>query len=116
MQQGDPHSLAWVRSCKSSREPARPDGMLSCWKACRVAFLAVFTWMFYAARLPALAILTTLWALSVAMSRAAMGRHYVGDVLAGLLLGLVTNATIGKVCICPCSSAVQLCISLVQWL
>ena len=68
--------------------------------------------MFYAARLPALAILTTLWALSVAMSRAAMGRHYVGDVLAGLLLGLVTNATLGKVCICPC--AVQLCTSFVH--
>lgn len=65
--------------------------------ACRVSFLAVFTWMFYSNNLPALAILTTVWALTVAGSRAAMGRHYVGDVLAGLLLGLVTTATLGKV-------------------
>ncbi len=34
-----------------------------------------------------LAVLFGLWALATAASRVAMGRHYVGDVLTGWLLG-----------------------------
>jgi membrane-associated phospholipid phosphatase len=48
-----------------------------------------------------LALLFGLWALATAASRVAMGRHYVGDVLTGWLIGfaefravqLVTGAT-----------------------
>lgn len=32
-----------------------------------------------------------------ALSRALMGRHYLGDVVAGLLVGFVTTAIVTKV-------------------
>ena len=64
----------------------------------RVSFLAGYFFMFFWAAQPELCLLVGLWALTVALSRAAMGRHYLGDVCAGLLLGLATSATLGKVC------------------
>ena len=45
----------------------------------------------------AVALLAATWAIVVALSRAVMGRHYLGDVTAGLLLGIVSTAVITKV-------------------
>ena len=38
-----------------------------------------------------------MWAVMTALSRAAMGRHYVGDIFAGMPLGLITVAIVTKV-------------------
>ena len=37
------------------------------------------------------------WGLATAVSRALMGRHYIGDVIAGTALGLVTTALVTQV-------------------
>ena len=63
----------------------------------RVSFIAVFILAVFAATHLWPAASVAAWALLVAASRAAMGRHYVGDVTAGLLLGLGTTATVFKV-------------------
>jgi membrane-associated phospholipid phosphatase len=34
-------------------------------------------------------VLLTLWGLSVSLSRVALGIHFIGDVVAGLLSGMV---------------------------
>lgn len=39
------------------------------------------------------------WAATTALSRAAMGRHYLGDVLAGLAVGALNVALLTKVCV-----------------
>lgn len=44
-----------------------------------------------------LCLAAVVWALVTASSRAMMGRHYVGDVLAGALLGVMTTAVITQV-------------------
>ena len=62
-----------------------------------MSFIATFTLVVFAATYFWPAVGVAVWALAVAASRAAMGRHYVGDVVAGLLLGLVTTATVFKV-------------------
>ena len=36
-----------------------------------------------------LAAVVTVWALSTAISRVALGRHYLADVLTGLILGIL---------------------------
>lgn len=45
-----------------------------------------------------LCLAVVLWSLMTASSRAMMGRHYVGDVLAGVFLGVMTTAVITQVC------------------
>ena len=62
----------------------------------RVSYIAGFTLVVFAASHLGPALAVAAWALIVAVSRAAMGRHYVGDVMAGLLLGLATTATVFK--------------------
>lgn len=42
--------------------------------------------------------LTCVWAVILGLSRCLMGRHYLGDVLAGMCVGLVTVALLTKVC------------------
>ncbi len=37
------------------------------------------------------------WAVTVAFSRCVMGRHYLSDVIAGLLLGVLTVALVTQV-------------------
>lgn len=37
------------------------------------------------------------WALTVAFSRCVMGRHYLSDVIAGLMLGVLTVALVTQV-------------------
>lgn len=42
-------------------------------------------------------LLAAVWGITTAASRAAMGRHYIGDVLVGMPLGLLTVAIVTKV-------------------
>jgi undecaprenyl-diphosphatase len=44
-----------------------------------------------------LALLLAIWAPLVALARAAMGVHYLSDVLAGMLLGVVMGVLVGAV-------------------
>ena len=41
--------------------------------------------------------MATVWGVVTALSRAAMGRHYVGDICAGMPLGILTVAFTTKV-------------------
>ena len=56
---------------------------------CRAAYVAAFTCICSAGVSPALCWGVSFWAAIVAVSRAALGRHYAGDVLAGLLVGII---------------------------
>lgn len=56
----------------------------------RVSFVALLAWVLLGRTRPGLCACVAAWALATAFSRAAMGRHYLSDVLAGLLLGVVT--------------------------
>ncbi|KAK9792681.1 hypothetical protein WJX73_009700 [Symbiochloris irregularis] len=64
--------------------------------AARVSALAAFAYVCCAHQSWGLVIAAAAWAVTVAVSRAAMGRHYLGDITAGLLLGLVTVAIVTK--------------------
>ena len=41
--------------------------------------------------------MATVWGMVTALSRAAMGRHYVGDICVGMPLGILTVAITTKV-------------------
>lgn len=56
----------------------------------RVSFVALLAWVLLGRTHPWLGAGVAGWALATALSRAAMGRHYLSDVLAGLLLGVGT--------------------------
>lgn len=76
---------------------------------CRVSCLAALACVLLGAHHWALAAGAVLWAVVVAVSRAAMGRHYLGDVTAGLLLGLVTAATVTRVGTAAAAAATVQC-------
>lgn len=57
--------------------------------AARVSCLAMLAWICWRWQYAAAA---AAWAVTVAISRAIMGRHYLGDVIAGLLLGFASAA------------------------
>ena len=65
--------------------------------ACRVGYIAAFGLLCIIERNVLLSLLLSSWALATALSRALMGRHYVGDVLIGLCTGLLTTAIVTKV-------------------
>lgn len=46
---------------------------------------------------PWLCFLAAYWAVATALSRAAMGRHYIADVAAGLLVGVGTMLLVSQV-------------------
>ena len=56
---------------------------------CRAAYVAAFVCICCAGTSPPLCWMVSFWAAIVAVSRAALGRHYAGDVLAGLLVGII---------------------------
>lgn len=60
-------------------------------------FLALFALMWLHERHAGLAVAVCIWAAVTALSRCLMGRHYLGDVLAGALTGVATAATLSKV-------------------
>lgn len=80
--------------------------------ACRAAFLALFAAACLADAQPAIATAVVVWGAVVALSRCLMGRHFMGDILAGLLVGVATTAVVTQVCYTepsfwaaiPCSS------------
>jgi membrane-associated phospholipid phosphatase len=49
------------------------------------------------AEFPVAVVLLSFWGASTAFSRALLGRHYVGDVLAGIAIGPLITAIITKV-------------------
>lgn len=51
----------------------------------------------YGSRYPTFCALAIIWALLTGFSRAVMGRHYICDVLAGLLAGTCTTALVTQV-------------------
>ena len=64
---------------------------------CRATFLALFAAAWLAGSQPVLAQAVSAWALAVALSRCLMGRHFLGDILAGLVVGIMTAAVVTKV-------------------
>ena len=64
---------------------------------CRVSFLMQFAVVAYGSRHPTFCALAIIWALLTGFSRAVMGRHYICDVLAGLLAGTCTTALVTQV-------------------
>ncbi|KFM24938.1 Presqualene diphosphate phosphatase [Auxenochlorella protothecoides] len=65
--------------------------------AARVSFIAQFLILCLGRAYPRLSFLAMYWAVSTALSRAAMGRHYLADVAAGLLVGVGTVLLVSKV-------------------
>lgn len=63
----------------------------------RVTFLALFAAAWLAGSWSGAALAIGAWAAAVAVSRCLMGRHFLGDVLAGLLVGIMTTAVVTKV-------------------
>lgn len=62
-----------------------------------MSYVCIFALLAFAGGSLPLSILLSFWAVSTAVSRALMGRHYLGDVCVGLLLGFVTMALVSKV-------------------
>lgn len=63
----------------------------------RVTFLAAFALMWLHARHMGVALAIVVWAAGTALSRCLMGRHYLGDIIAGIVTGVATAATLSKV-------------------
>lgn len=61
----------------------------------RVSFLAQYALLFFPMHHP-LNLVVVIWAITVALSRCMMGRHYCSDVFAGLLLGYGTTWLLTK--------------------
>ena len=68
--------------------------------SCRASFVALFATALLGRSHPWVCGGVAGWALTTALSRAAMGRHYLSDVLAGLLPGAVTVGIVTRVCGC----------------
>ena len=64
---------------------------------CRVSYVCIFAILAFAGASPALCAALSCWALLTAVSRALMGRHYLGDVIFGLALGFLTTGLTCKV-------------------
>ena len=65
-------------------------------------FLALYALLWLPGSQLPWALLIVAWALVTALSRCLMGRHFLGDVLAGLLVGVLTTAVVTKVCFTTC--------------
>ncbi|EIE23953.1 acid phosphatase/Vanadium-dependent haloperoxidase [Coccomyxa subellipsoidea C-169] len=63
--------------------------------AARAMFLALYAlvWLQQGSQM-AWAVPIIVWGLATAFSRCLMGRHFLGDVLAGLLVGVLTTAVV----------------------
>ena len=58
--------------------------------AARTAAIAAMAW----AASPHLGLATTAWCLAVSLSRVMLGAHYLGDVVAGTLVGVVAGLAV----------------------
>ncbi len=75
----------------------------------RVSYVAAYTMVCLAQHSLLLNLLVCGWAVITALSRALMGRHYIGDVVVGLLLGILTTAVVTKVVTCSQALSLSLC-------
>ncbi|DBA77739.1 TPA: hypothetical protein ACH3X2_008431 [Trebouxia sp. C0005] len=66
--------------------------------ASRAFYVAAFACVYFFHWSYLVCILATVWGVVTALSRAAMGRHYVGDICAGMPLGILTVAITTKGC------------------
>ncbi|KAK9828963.1 hypothetical protein WJX72_003069 [[Myrmecia] bisecta] len=64
--------------------------------ASRASFIAAFACTCLAPYSLSICLAASLVGVTVALSRALMGRHYLGDVAAGLMLGLLTTAVVTR--------------------
>lgn len=64
---------------------------------CRAFYVAAFACVYLRQWSLGVCLLAAAWGIATAASRAAMGRHYVGDVCAGIPLGILTVAIVTKV-------------------
>ena len=64
---------------------------------CRAFYVAAFACVYLKQWSLCVCFLAAVWGIATAASRAAMGRHYVGDVCAGIPLGILTVAIVTKV-------------------
>lgn len=63
----------------------------------RVVYMAAFASVIAAANGSWMGWALSLWGAVVALSRALLGRHYLGDVCGGAVVGLLNTALITKV-------------------
>jgi membrane-associated phospholipid phosphatase len=64
----------------------------------RCIFIAMAFVVFRAVLHSALVVFMVIWAFGTSMSRVLLGRHYVGDVIAGALIGVLVASLLSKVC------------------
>ncbi len=64
---------------------------------CRASFIALFATVCWHATSKPLAAAVLGWGAATAASRALLGRHFLGDVAAGCLVGAATTAVITRV-------------------
>jgi presqualene diphosphate phosphatase len=64
----------------------------------RCIFIAMAFLIFRAVLCKVLVAFTIIWAFCTSMSRVLLGRHYVGDVIAGALIGVLVASILSKVC------------------
>ena len=64
---------------------------------CRAFYVGAFACVYLRQWSLSVCLLVAIWSITTAASRAAMGRHYVGDVCAGIPLGLLTVAIVTQV-------------------
>lgn len=62
--------------------------------ASRAFYVAAFACVYLRQWSLCVCLLVAMWGITTAASRAAMGRHYIGDVCAGIPLGLLTVAVV----------------------
>lgn len=63
----------------------------------RASFIAFFAAVCWGHTSRPLAVAVLAWGLTTAISRALLGRHFLGDVVAGVLVGAATTAVVTKV-------------------
>ena len=67
--------------------------------ASRCILIACMVFFFRATCHPAILVAVALWAVTTALSRVALGRHYLFDVVAGSIIGVMLAGLLSKVCV-----------------
>lgn len=67
---------------------------------CRASFIALFAAVCWGHTSRPLAAAVLAWGLATAVSRALLGRHFLGDVVAGCCVGAATTAAVTRVSPC----------------
>jgi PAP2 superfamily len=67
------------------------------WSLCRASFIALYFLVQFGDHNELACAAVMLACAAVALSRSFMGRHYLGDVLGGAMLGILTTAIVTNV-------------------